>query len=412
MGSKSLSYWAIFAAGMALAAPVAAQTNGTPDSPAREVNPGQVDLNNFSLPGRVTRPAERQTEPAPTPREQAPAATTTPPPAAAQPITRPTTQGPAASAPAAAPVRPDPSPTTAPRLGTEAQPAEPAPTASEPPASRPPSSPAIVLAPEESSGWSFLPFLAGLLALAGLGVIVYFVRERRERQASAPAGGPAIDTVAPRAEAPSPAPVRPASRPIAPRHDPTPRDEFTRGPPPPTPVPAAPVGIVSTALRPWIEVELEPDRAMVDDQGAAIAFNVTLFNSGTAPARDVSIEACLLNAGALQDRDLGEFYAKPRSDQDTIPMIPPQARIPLRTAVRLSRDAIREYEMEGRKIFAPMVAVSTRYRWSSGEGQTGSSFLVGSGGGEQEKLGPLRIDQGNRQFGRLMAKRYEKGLRN
>lgn len=416
MGSKSLSYWAIFAAGMALAAPVAAQTNGNPDSPAREVNPGQVDLNNFSLPGRVTRPAERPTEPAPTPREQAPAATTTPPPAA-QPATRPATQGPASTAPAAAaPVRPDPSPTTVPGFGTDAQPAEPAPTPAQPPSSRSPSTPSIVLAPEESSGWSFLPFLAGLLALAGLGVIVYFVRQRRERPAFASAGGPAIDIVAPRAEAPSPAPTAPAPKPIAPRHDPTPRDEFTRGPPPPAPAPApapaAPVGIVSTALRPWIEVELEPDRAMVDDQGAAIAFNVTLFNSGAAPARDVSIEACLLNAGAAQDRDLGAFYAKPRPATDTIPIIPPQSRIPLRTAVRLSRDDIREYEVEGRKIFVPMVAVSTRYRWSSGEGQTGSSFLVGRGGADREKLGPFRIDQGNRQFGGLMAKRYEKGLRN
>ena len=66
------------------------------------------------------------------------------------------------------------------------------------------------------------------------------------------------------------------------------------------------------------EVELSPDRALVDDNGAAIAFNVTLFNSGSAPARDVSIETCLLNAGAKQDAELSEFYKRPRAGTDAI----------------------------------------------------------------------------------------------
>ena len=70
-------------------------------------------------------------------------------------------------------------------------------------------------------------------------------------------------------------------------------------------------GIVATGLRPWIDVELAPDRALVDDEGAAIAFDVTLFNSGSAPARDVIVEARLLNAGARQDVELSDFL--PRS---------------------------------------------------------------------------------------------------
>jgi len=158
-------------------------------------------------------------------------------------------------------------------------------------------------------------------------------------------------------------------------------------------------------------VELEPDRALLDENGAAIAFNVTLVNSGSAPARDVSIEACLLNAGAKQDVELTEFYQRPRKDSDSIPIIAPQSRIPLRTAVKIPREMIQEYEVEGRKLFMPMVAVSTRYRWSSGEGQTGVSFLVGKGREEEERLAPFRVDQGARSWKGLGARRYEKGLR-
>lgn len=151
---------------------------------------------------------------------------------------------------------------------------------------------------------------------------------------------------------------------------------------------------------------------MVDDNGAAIAFNVTLFNSGAAPARDVSIEACLLNAGGRQDNDLSDFFGRPRSQADTIPLINPQARIPLRTAVRLTRDEIHEYEVDGRKLFMPLVAISTRYRWSNGEGQTGAGFMIGRGQAEADKLAPLRTDQGTRTWDGLGARRYEKGLRN
>ena len=61
------------------------------------------------------------------------------------------------------------------------------------------------------------------------------------------------------------------------------------------------------------------------------------------------------------------------------------------SAVRIPRDKIREYEVEGRKLFMPMVAVSTRYRWSSGEGQTGAGFLVGKGQESADRLAPLRI---------------------
>jgi hypothetical protein len=118
-----------------------------------------------------------------------------------------------------------------------------------------------------------------------------------------------------------------------------------------------PGGIVSTGLRPWIDIDLTPDRALLDPQGTAIAFELTLFNSGSAAARDVVVEARLLNAGAQQDVELSAFFAQ-LAPGDPIPQIAPYARIPLRSAVRLLRDEIREYEIEGRKLFVPLVAIN------------------------------------------------------
>ena len=172
-----------------------------------------------------------------------------------------------------------------------------------------------------------------------------------------------------------------------------------------------PPGLVSTSLRPWIELELEPSQALVNDEHAAIAFDVTLFNSGSAPARDVAVEACLINAGQQQDVQLTEFYTTPGEVRDKIPAVAPLARLTLKSAVRLPRSAVQEYEVEGRKLFMPMVAVNSHYRWSSGEGQSAASFMVGRSANDREKLGPLRLDQGARGWKGLAARRYEKGIR-
>ena len=402
---------ALALAAVSLAAgPLVAQNvvsvTGPPAPKTNDIGPGE--LSNFSLNGTVTQPADKPVA--------KPAPTTTPAPTATAPvqIVRPATAAPAAAKPTG-PAAPDndlfrrpptlPDSSAVPALGE----APPAIVDTLPPAATPGG---------PSGGFSFLPWLIGLLAVAG-GALLWFGRQRRQAQRYAAAGSVPIDIV----RAPDPEPG-PAAAAFALRPDPTP-SQGARKPLPttlmPPPLQSAPVqpradpiipgGIVSTALRPWIDVELSPDRALLDESGAAIAFEVVLYNSGSAAARDVIIEAKLLNAGASQDVELSAFFTAQATVSDPIPQIAPYARIPLRSAVRLPREAISEYDYEGRKLFMPLVAISVRYRWSSGEGQSAAGFLVGQGAEGQEKLAPLRIDRGARSWNGLGARRYEKGVR-
>lgn len=393
----------------AAAAPTRAQDNSAQSAPPAEAV-GPRELENFSLEGRVTRPAEEvagpEAQPAtPTPRQPSSA------PPSERSVPRPVVESSADRAPATRP----PAEEVLARPLSRPQPSGTEQARAEPPAAPP--RPALVTDAPAEQGSSLLMWLAALLFAAGAAAVYWFVRGRGERMAHA--GGYRSGYAGRGADSAPPEP-RPAPLPRAAQPEPRPPVPATVGPradapvssaPPGASPPSKPVGIVASSLRPWIDVELTPDRALVDDNGAAIAFNVTLVNSGSAPARDVSIEACLLNAGARQDSELSDFYQKPKSSSDSIPVIAPMARVPLRTAVKIPRDMIHEYEVEGRKLFMPMVAVSTRYRWSSGEGQTGASFLVGKGKEEQERLAPLRIDQGARSWNGLGARRYEKGLR-
>ena len=434
-----LPVFGVFAGMLLAGAPLAAQESSAPPSDI-----GPSELSNFSLNGSVTRPAD----PTPTPAPATPAPTT------AQPQSQPSTATPIETARQA--VERAERQTEAAREILTRPPTLPdaRPQASATPVAQPgfnaPSSPL----PESGESFSILPWLAALLFAIGAGAVFYFVRGKRTERYATAEGVDFERVLAPEpaqrtpVSAPVPAQRRPEPPPRVapqPRHDPVPPRRESDGnvttgnvttrkplpttlmpkpavappdilvPPAAKEEPAAPPadggGIVSTSLRPWIEVELSAERAMIDDDGAAIAFDVVLSNAGSAPARDVTVETQLLNAGVQQDVELSAFFGTSERASDPIPIIAPYSRISLRSAVRIPRDKIREYEVEGRKLFMPMVAVSTRYRWSSGEGQTGAGFLVGKGQESADRLAPLRIDQGSKSWKGLGVRRYEKGLR-
>lgn len=400
----------LLAALLLVGSPLAAQDNSIAPAPAPSAadNIGPRELSNFSLNGTVTREAEPAAQqPAPSARDSSTRA------AASAPITD---ERPAPVRSAAVEAQPDrqrqnvaidaiPSRPNLARNSSQlagvgaAAPAFPAPA------------PAAPLADEASSGFSPLPWIAALLLL-GAGAVVYFGRQRQKHRYAVSGASEFVGQVA--------EPLRPPSR--APDPQPVaPRPEPRQAPPPAMPeglvksnlrtAPKTPPGIVTASLRPWIELELEPSKALVTDEQAAIAFDVTLYNSGSAPARDIAVETCLINAGDQQDLELSQFYTAPGEVRDRIPTVAPLARITLKSAVRLPRSAIHEYEVEGRKLFMPMVAVNSRYRWSSGEGQSAASFLVGRAANDSAKLAPLRLDQGARGWKGLAARRYEKGIR-
>ena len=409
----------VAAALLLAAAPLAAQDNSAESTvpaasaPAPAENIGPRELQNFSLDGTVTRRSEPAATVPVTARPEARAES----PLAA-PVDRP---APVRSASAdarqasARQLATDPL-TTRPTL-REPSAAAPATTAAAPAFSAPIGSPSAPI--EAPGGFSPLPWLAALLLLAA-GAAVYFGRQRVNQRYAVGGASEFAGGQEPRPAAP------PLARAPAPRQ--TPAGQTLLGRPDARPAPAAPVpsgvvtsslrsapaappGIVNSSLRPWLEVELEPSQALVNDEHAAIAFDVTLFNSGSAPARDVAVEACLINAGQAQDEQLAQFYTAPGRPKDTIPAVAPMARITLKSAVRLQRSAVREYEVEGRKLFMPMVAINSRYRWSSGEGQSAASFLVGRVANDSDKLGPLSLDKGARGWKGLSARRYEKGIR-
>jgi len=377
---SAVGFGLIPAAALAQAVPDAS-TNAPPSTAI-----GPRELQNFSLPGTPVKPAEQPAAP-PTTRAPAPVAaapaesrSSSPAPTRRTIAARSAAREPASAAPAA-----PKSASVTPLLSSTSPPLQAAAAPSSPTASIPaaPEVPAGTLAPEHRL--SILPWLAAALALAA--GVLFLLWRRRPRESYA---GPSFDLFAPSApepevalapapaSAPAPRAATPATKPAAPR-------------------------VVTSRLRPSLEINLRPLRCQVDDQQVAVEFELELFNSGDAPARAIHAEATLFNPGASQEQELAAFFARANPEAETVDFIAPMKRIALTSRVVAARSAIQEYEFGGRKTFVPLIAFNALYRWSGGgSAQTSAAYLVGRET-RSDKLGPLRLDSGSRDFRGLAA---------
>jgi hypothetical protein len=380
-------------------APALAQDSAQQTSPPPQTEVvGPPQLSNFSLNGTVTRAA-----PAPAPaRSRSPQQSSTqrPAPATSNRTAAPDQAADRAQSLPAAPATSDTTVQPRPEPKRESLVSE---------SAAPPATDTVSLAPAEATdslpaapsdvptqavpgSVPMLPWILAALAAAAAGAWLVFSR-LRPRESYAGVSDFDLAESPPKAAEPETKPLEPVQ------------------PKPAPPPPAVPGGVVSTRLRPWLEIEFKPDRAVVDDNRAAVAFEISVLNSGSVPARDVLLEASLFNAGPMQDQQIKLFFDNPVAKGDRIPVIPPLQRVTVNTAVFLARDQVRPIEIEGRPLFVPMVAFNALYRWSGGEGQTSASYLVGKQT-KGDKLAPFRLDLGPRIFRGLEGREHELRVRN
>lgn len=406
---------------LALATPAVAQNadapidvTAAPPPSAETIGPSQ--LRDFNLQGTVTRPADRPAT--------APADTAT-----AQPRS-----GEAVPAEAAAPSA-GPSGALASRqrsIGTESSSPSPAGiTGAEPPitpslplevTTNPAPQPDLVdpsrtvVPADAGDGLLSWPWIAALIALIGGGAFLARNLRSRSRRHGDPGRMAFAGLVPGDVEVGAEPPLRPRADPVpprghvggGPRPDPVPPAGTARPSTPPKP--PSDGTIVSTKLKPQLNVEFIPDRVVVTEQEVMLMFEIVISNVGSAPARDVLVEGHLFTAHIGQDRDIATFFQNPTASDDRMTLIAPLGRVSLKSVARLPIDQVNQFEAGGRKLFVPLIGFNILYRFGGSEGQASASFLVGRGNEEDEKLAPFRIDQGPKIFRGLSSRAHSIGM--
>ncbi|MEQ7873501.1 hypothetical protein ABDK56_05795 [Sphingomonas sp. ASV193] len=329
-----------------------------------------------------------------------------------EPAPRPEATVNAPAAPAAAPSSPNSSP-----LGTDlpVTAAASAPTPIEPTGS---------FGPTASGSLGIWPWLLALVAAVGIGIVFWGLRRRTPQVAMAgvrlgdlaqprvpePSPGPRPSPQPQSAPSPHPSPMPRAMQPSAapaPRHDPVP----PAGTPAPAPSSSLLGGIVARTLQPKIAFEFQPIRVDYDAEGrATLLFDLTITNTGHAPARDVLVEGKMFNAGPRQDEEIAAFFLNPRGMGERISFLPPTEKLLLRSRVALTGDDVRPVGYEGRQLFVPLVGFNALYRGPSGEQKDSASYLVGRGGQDGGKMGAFPLDQGARGWTEVSARPHSAGL--
>lgn len=351
-------------------APGAARGQESPSNTVSNEVVGPPELQDFSLPGTRRPPADTQTPAAPaqapTPTRAtpgngtaAPPRTISAPPASStrKPLRAPSRE-PAGSVVA-------PSPDAAVTLSPSLPRFVPG-----PPITRPPPSSAEPRPAPVPQTWGVLPWLVFALLLGGFGWWV--LRRRRslavagDAEAQSVAETQSVVEAAPR----SPAPQLQAAPPTAPPRTPTPR------------------GIISTRLRPWIDVGILPLRCVLDPEQFMLEVQLEIMNSGSSPARSLLAEAVLIPGGADQDRQIEAFFNRPAVAGGRLESLGPLDQTAVRNQLIANHDQLQAVEVGGRQVIIPVVALDVRYQWSGGEGQTSIAWLVSRDTGA-ERLAPI-----------------------
>lgn len=153
-------------------------------------------------------------------------------------------------------------------------------------------------------------------------------------------------------------------------------------------------------------MDLSVNQARFSLIGVTIAYSLHLTNRGAIAAQDVMVRGIIGNAGAQQQALLQGFLA----GEDGLPLhgvvgIAPGETVTLAGELRLGSDRIQPVTMGERSLLIPLAAFDASYQWESGDGRTARAFVVGQ---EQEppadRLAPLRLDRGPRQYRRAAAR--------
>jgi len=409
---------------LAFAFPAAAQSNDAPIDvtaapPPSPETVGPSQLRDFNLQGTVTRPADQPAATSSQPVSTAPAqarqgdavpseaARTAGPVAVNRTRTASATQ--ISDVPSSGSIASRGSETVTPSIPSEVT-TNPAPQ----PAGIAPANQS--LSPGRSS-WSW-PWIAALIALLAGGGFFAWRRRGLSRRRADPGrvafAGLVRDAALDERHLPEPK-AGPKPDPVPARGRPAPVPQSSAVPQAgpaiaPTPVREDDGLIVSTRLKPELNVQLLPDRVVVTDQEVMLQFDVVLTNTGSAPARDLLVEARLVTAHAGQDQEIADFFQMPPGNGDRMAGIAPLGKISLKSVVRLPLEMVQSFEAEGRRLFVPLVAFNIVFRSSGGEGRASASFLIGRGSEEDERLAPFRLDLGPRVFRGLVARAHSIGL--
>lgn len=183
------------------------------------------------------------------------------------------------------------------------------------------------------------------------------------------------------------------------------REPYEPAPEPAEPEPVAPAMFTRAGPRARLGIDVRPMRAGLNLLTATVESEITVVNTGDAPARDVRAAVALLSAGGGEEESLRALHAAPVTRPATPPFtLQPGEERRFRSVAALPHADIVPLEAGGRPIFVPLVAVTLRHADAGGERRTSQAWGVGIERPDSAKLAPFRLDVPARRYDNVAAR--------
>lgn len=245
--------------------------------------------------------------------------------------------------------------------------------------SPPPITSDLPLAPpadRDGGGWPWAAVVALMAAAVGL----FLILRRHPRKYEAPVEP--VDATPPTDSA---------------AVEPAPEDQSSLPRPPGIPIAVAKAPAPAARLSLQFEV-LEARTSIV---AVTIAYRLMIRNEGALDAQDVVVAAVMANAEAKQEQTLARFFATPGdAPSHQVGRIGAGDWVEMKGELRLDHNAITPIRVQDKALFIPVLAFTAHYGWAEGRrGYSAAAFIVGQESDPpQERMAPLRLDLGPRQF--------------
>lgn len=168
---------------------------------------------------------------------------------------------------------------------------------------------------------------------------------------------------------------------------------------------------MTTSLAAKVRAGIKPLEGRFDEDGnLRLAYDIVVSNYGSGTARNVEVEALLVQAGPNRDREIAQFFREPIMQGAKFGSIGAMSAMAVQVGNRIAAKDLRPLDHEGRQLVIPFIALKLRHGPSTQIKEEHASFLVGIPGGTSGKLGPLRVDGGARHWTNLEIRQHSEGV--
>ena len=148
-----------------------------------------------------------------------------------------------------------------------------------------------------------------------------------------------------------------------------------------------------------LSMEFKAQNARWTLVGAAVVYRITIRNDGKGPAENVRIAMMMRNASGAQEQELSAWFSAPLDHAaHQIAELAPGESLELQGEVRIAANELTPLAIGSRPVLIPVVAAKLAHG-ARAIASIHSAFIVGEEHTPPtERLAPLRMDQGPRQY--------------